>query len=588
MKIGPNHPCPCGSGKKFKKCCQRINQASSANCLQNTHDVHTLLQQGNNFFQQGQSGRAIECFRQAVAKGPNNAICHYQLAFILAKSNATSEAISHYTTAIKLNPRYTEAYNNLGNLYRILNQLDKAEKCFVKALKLAPNNALIHNNLGNLKHPVNAVEAAAHFRNAIELEPDYVEAHSNLLVSLNYLPDITKEALFKEHCRYAAAHENRQAANALPPITISGLPRRLKVGYISPDFRQHPIAHFIEPVYANHDRNNFEIFSYYNHTKQDYWTDRLKGLSQHWHDISGVRDSMVASLIRKDEIDILVDLSGHTANNRLQVFMHRPAPVQVSWLGYPCTSGLSSIDYYITDGIADTHDDQRWYTERLEFMKTGFSCYSPPQNAPEILDAPAIRNKYVTFGSLNLISKINSGVLDLWCRLLHEVEGSEIYILRNQLKDALAEKILHEFTCRGISQSRVLLKENAGEGIHYLHAYNSFDILLDTFPWNGHTTACESLWMGVPVICMAGDRHAGRLCSSVLHQIGHPEFIARDNDDYIQIAKNIAVDIHSLQELRITLRNKMQKSALCDGKTFTLELERLYLKMADECAKKTI
>ena len=573
MNIKSNDPCPCGSGKKYKRCCKAASYSSNINSSQ-THKQ--FIQRGIQFFKQKQLEDSIASFTQAIILKPEHADSHYMLAVVLADSGSMEKAIFHYNKAIEFNAEYFEAYNNLGNIYRTLGQQDNAEKYFKRALKLSPGNALVLNNLGNIKHPVCIEEAIDYFRQALKINPEYAEANSNLLIALNYLPEITREQLFKEHQDFARTHQLTITGTSCKIIDSSSPQKKLRVGYISPDFRQHPVAHFIEPVFSNYDQEKFETYVYYNNTIQDSWTKRLMALVDKWRNIGMLDDIQLASQIKRDKIDILLDLSGHTARNRLLVFPHRPAPVQASWLGYPHSTGLDSMDYYLTDKVADSKNDQQYYTEKLVFLEHGLSCHTPPDNAPEITQLPIQATGHITFGTLNILSKINDKVLDLWCRILHDNSNAKLLIFRNQLYGSVAEKLKNAFSYRGIDDSQLEFYSTMGTDKNYLYAYNKIDILLDTFPWSGHTTTCEALWMGVPVVTLYGDRHASRLSASVLHQINLSELIAFSEDEYVQIARSLASNMSRLFELRNSLREKMLSSPLCDGYSFTKSLEKTY------------
>ena len=564
---------------KYKHCCRLRSHTPAKRQVAEKKKLPQLLQRGLHHYQQGQLVAATRCLQHAVSLAPCDADIHYNLGVVLTESHFVEEGMAHYQRAIELNPTYVQAYNNLGNNLRKMGQISEAEKCFRRALQLAPNSSLVYNNLGNLKHPVNAKQAATYFRKAISLQPDYAEAHSNLLVTLNYLPELGPKQRLQEHLRFSRAHEHQIDEKPQPKFKQLSVRKKLRVAYVSPDFRQHPVAHFVAPVLAHHDRTTFEILAYYNHPLKDHWTRRLQSYADHWRDIARMTDSEVATMIQADRVDILVDLSGHTARNRLLVFARRPAPVQVSWLGYPCTTGLSAMDFYLTDKIADTEEDQQYYTEQLIFLKRGFSCYAPPDNAPDVGLSPARANGRVTFGSLNILSKINDAVLDLWSRLLLENPDSTLLILRNQLQGDVARMLIHSFANRGIDPSRLDLRTTMGSGKSHLLAYNAIDILLDTFPWNGHTTTCEALWMGVPVVTLYGQEHASRLCASILNQLGLTECIADSEEGYVRLATTLGSDLDRLASLRSTLRERMGTSPLCDGAAFTRNLERAYQAM---------
>jgi predicted O-linked N-acetylglucosamine transferase (SPINDLY family) len=354
--------------------------------------------------------------------------------------------------------------------------------------------------------------------------------------------------------------------------------RCLRVGYVSPDLRGHPVAFFLEPILAHHDRACIEGFCYAEVAAPDAITARLKSLAHGWRSTCGLSDAQVADLVRRDRIDILVDLAGHTRRHRLGAFARRPAPVQVTYLGYPCTTGLTAIDYLLTDAIADPPGEPPWSTEEPFRLPGGFCCYTPLADAPEVSPSPALRSGVVTFGSLHKPAKLNAAVLDLWADLLLGLPSARLLLIRSNLKGGLRERIHGHFTGRGVAAERVELSD-AVEGGSHLRAYHDIDVLLDVFPWCGHTTACEALWMGVPAITLLGDRHAARMTASVLSMVGLHDLIARTPAEYLAVAARLAGDVGQLARLRAELRERMRTSRLCDGAAWTRDLDAAYREM---------
>ena len=319
-----------------------------------------------------------------------------------------------------------------------------------------------------------------------------------------------------------------------------------------------------------------EIICYAEVSNPDAITERLQSMVATWRTTCGMTDIQVADTIREDAVDILIDLAGHTSNNRLMVFARKPAPIQVTYLGYPNTTGLSTIDYCITDVVADPPGAEQYYTEELVYLRNGFSCYRPSDNIPPVTPLPARDNGVVTFGSLNMLGKINGEVIKTWCDLLCSLPASRLLIFRDELRGKTKDQFHKAFTDQGIDGNRVELRHELAAGKSYLDLYGEIDIALDTFPWNGHTTSCEALWMGIPVITLYGETHAGRLCASVLSQLDLSSLVAKTPDDYVRVAVDLAGDIGKLEVLRSNLRETMARSPLCNGKTFTGILEESY------------
>lgn len=355
----------------------------------------------------------------------------------------------------------------------------------------------------------------------------------------------------------------------------------MKIGYVSGDFRRHSVANFLMPVFVNHDRTAFEIYCFSNNASNDDVTERLTGAVDHWRRISGLDDEAAAKMIEEDKIDILVDLSGHTAHNRLSLFARRPAPTQVTWLGYPGSTGVDAIGFRLVDAITDPPGEAyNYYCEELVRLEKGFLCYAPLDPAP----APAVRSAgsgRVRFGSFNNPAKLSPATLDLWGRLLGAVDGSELVLKGRPFADPQVRRmLLKRFQERGIAEDRIALLEHMADPGRHMAAYGEMDIALDPFPYNGTTTTCEALWMGVPVVTLLGNRHSARVGASLLTQVGLEDLIAADVEDYIHIAAGLAADPALRAVLRSTLRERMASSPLCDGPGFTRRLEAVYRRMS--------
>jgi predicted O-linked N-acetylglucosamine transferase (SPINDLY family) len=330
---------------------------------------------------------------------------------------------------------------------------------------------------------------------------------------------------------------------------------------------------------THHDAGQVDVVCYSELPWPDSTTARLKAAAPAWRDTLGQSDADLANLIRSDKIDILIDLSGHTSGSRVRMFAHKPAPVQINYLGYPYTSGLPTIDYRLTDAIADPPGEPVSYTEELFRLPSGFSCFDPGANAPSVSPSPAVRNGYVTFGSLHTLLRLNRNVLETWGRILNAVPNSRMVIYRDTLRGKVRNEIIRAFRSQGISPDRLDLQNEKPKDGNYLNVYHNIDISLDTFPWSGHTTSCQSLWMGLPVITLNGARHAGRMVSSVLHQIGMEKLVAQSPEEYVKIAVDLAGDVDALAALRGELRAQVAGSPLCDYAGFTRNLEQAYREM---------
>ena len=496
------------------------------------------------------------------------------MAQALHQQGMLDEAIASYRRAVELQPNYPDAFNNIGVVLTTQGKLDEAAMYLQQALAADPQHADAHNNLGNvLKEQGRLEEAAYYYDEAVKCRPSFAGAQSNLLVCWNYDPAADPDALFFEHRRWAEVH-----ARAAPASAHRNDPdpeRRLRVGYVSPDFYHHAAAHFLEPIFANHDPRAIEVYCYAADYIPDEVTRRFQAKAHAWRSTVGHSDAEVIAQIHSDQIDILVDLAGHTANNRLGVLAHKPAPVQITYLGYPNTTGLATVDYRLTDVVADPSGEPVRYTEELVRLPLAF-CYAVLEDAPKIVAPPASVRGHVTFGSLHNLAKLNGQVLDLWCALLRAVPTSRLLVFRHTLHGSAHEYFHRHLTQRGIGPERFDLRHAAAGRSNYLDVYTSVDIALDAFPWNGHTTACEALWMGVPVVTLYGNRYAGRMAASALTALGLTELIARSPEQYVDIAARWANDFDRLGRLRTSLREKMRTSPLCDGAAFTRSLEEAY------------
>ena len=525
-----------------------------------------------------QFDKAREALETALQHNPQLTEAWYNLAQTWHVQGRLVEAIDCYDRFLTERPDYAAGHNNLGNAFEDLGEVDRAIACYERALDLRPEMVEALNNLGHAYQVQGRlVEAEESYREALSLQPNNAQVLSNLLFFLNYTPRISQEQLLVEHRRWNELH----AAKAQRCVLANGRDpaRRLRIGYVSPDVRSHPVGNFLEPILAYHDATQFEVTVYADVAVPDLVTMQLEKLAHRWRNTRWVSHDRLAEMVQADEIDILIDLAGHTALGRLSAFARKPAPVQATYLGYPNTTGLDAIDYRLTDAVADPPEEPNLHSETLVHLEPVFACYAPPTTAPEPNSLPARVNGFVTFGSLHTLSKLNDSVLDTWARLLKTVVNSRLLIARDTFNGSARERIVAEFKRREIGADRLVLDREMHCGDPHLALYHTIDIALDVFPWSGHTTACEALWMGVPVITLQGNRHAGRMVASTLHGLGHREWIARTMPDYVNIARDLSRDWERLDELRRSLRETLRQSEVCNGAVFTRHLEAAYRKM---------
>jgi len=466
---------------------------------------------GNALSGQGKLDEAVAAHRQAIRiDHPNMASSHCNLGNELMGQGKTDEAVAAYRQAIAIKPDFAEAHSNLGNALFGQRKLDEAVVAYRQAISIKPDFAEAHSNLGNaLTGQGKLDEAIAAYRQAISIKPDFSKAFSGLLLCLNYDDKVTNGQLFAAHREWDERY-GQQAPTFDTYDNDRDATRRLRIGYLSPDFREHSVAYFVEPLLRGHDRQKVEVFCYAEITRPDSVTTRLQGLADRWLMTVGLSDQRLAERIRSDGIDILVDIAGHTAGNRLLVFARKPAPVQVTWVGYPNTTGLKAIDYRLVDAVTDPAGEADvWASEALVRLEDGFLCYRALRDGPEPTPPPCLKTGTVTFGSFNNPAKVSTATFDAWAKLLSRLPQARLILKGISFADAdTRASFLARLGDRGVAADRIELATWLPGPAEHLALYHRVDIALDPFPFNGTTTTCEALWMGVPVITLSGDRHA--------------------------------------------------------------------------------
>ncbi len=604
-------------------------------------DAHYNL--GNLLRELGRWAEAATSYERALDIDPYHALALNNLGDVRRLQGRMQEAVACFRSAVKVKPDFVEALCNLGAGLRDEGNLSEAVDVCQNVIEKNPRFADAHGNLAlAMRDQGKLDEALLAFREALRLEPENSSRHSQMLLCLNHHPAATSEMLLAEHLKWAerhgatsdtnsplkkcatadlsssAASESLQntagqaSSGTREPLvaevarlgpgkptssevgygTISTETRRssieppngpLRIGYVSPNLCRHVVASFMEPILEHHDPDAIETFCYADVDKPDDVTARMQQHAGHWRDVLSLDDRQLADTIRKDRIDILIDLAGHTTGHRLGLFAKKPAPIQVSYLGYPNTTGLATIDYRLTDAVADVPKESQWHTEKLMTLPQGFLCYGPPGDGGPVMPPPMVENGFVTFGSLNRLMKLNADVVRLWAEILWAAADSKLLLKAMALDDAAVRTYwIDRFEQQGIAAERLLLFGHVTTSAAHLATYHRIDIALDPFPYNGTGTTCESLWMGVPVITLAGDRHAGRVGASLLERIGMRELIADSPDSYVRIAAELAGDPCRLARLRSDQRHRMARSPLCDAGRFTRSLEQAYRSMWHE------
>lgn len=562
-------------------------------------EAHNNL--GLLYRQAGDPDAAEAAFRAAIGIEPRSAEAHCNLGGLLQERGLLEAARMMLAEALRLQPDYAEAHLNMANTLRLLDRPAPAEQHLRRALAAKPDLPDAHNSLGLLLRQRGAVhEARAAFEAALSLRPDYAEARANLdlqnhelglpsharaeldrfdrdglaaagnrMVALLHDGAISAEELVAAHRAFGARIEA-----AIAPLSgVAATPtagRRVRIGMLSGGMRRDPAFYFTEPVLLGLDRERFEVHAYAHQARTDEHSAVLARQVERMHDITRLDDDTAARLIRDDGIDLLIAATGYFEGGRVGVIARAPAPRIVNYHSYPATMGLGRVGWRLTDFWSDppggAEDD---YVERLVRVEGGHLCYAPPEGAPAVVPPPCLQRDHVTFASFNRLSKLNDAVLDVWARILAAIPDARLFLRTAQFADAAArQRIAEAFASRGIAPERLDLEAYSSDVAVHLAEYGRADIALDPYPYNGQTTTCEALWMGVPVIALAGDRYVARVSGALLQRIGHPELVAADTDDYCAVAVGLARDRARLQALRASLRHAMTASTLANPEAF--------------------
>ena len=531
---------------------------------------------GNLQLAQKHFDEAENNYLQAIRLNPNFAPAYNNVGNLLNEQGRIQHATKYYQYAIKLSPDFAEAYNNLGINLKVLGSISAADEMTQLALRNKPDYAEAHFNLGNIRTLKGLSESAIdHLTQALEIEPGDAGAHSSLLMSMYYRSEYSPKDHLQAAMEWGMRHSPQQRC-LTPPDNNPDPQRILRIGYVSGDFWSHPVGYFIKTVLANHDRSRYEVFCYYNNTKNDVLTRRLQQSTDHWRNISDQSDKNVALQIRQDNIDLLIDLSGHTERNRLLAFAHKPAPIQATWMGYFGTSGLPAMDYIIADPYVIPPEEEHYYVEQVMRLTNNYLCFSPPDNAPEPSPLPALSAGKLTFGCFNHAAKLTEMVIECWAKLLHALPNAQLHLKNKSFGDSgVRQRYQGLFVSKGIGTERIKFSGYSPRN-ELLTVYHEIDISLDPFPYNGGTTTMEALWMGVPVISLRGNQFVSHVGESILINAGLNGNVVDTEYAYITKAVELASDLPRLAEIRAGLRARLLKSPLCDGPGFTRDLEAAF------------
>ena len=520
---------------------------------------------------------AIEAYRKAIDLNPDQAEYRSNIGLLLDYIGETNEMEEQYKKAIELDPNYSVAYANFASSLLKFGRLSEAKELLDRSLKLDPDQAITWSNLGRYYYEIGDFSNSGDaYEKCLELDPEYRQGLTSLAATQIIRDDVDDAFIFDLHKRTASKLEGD-----VEQVPIQDLVRsrdesdKLRVGFVSADFRRHSVAYFIEPLLEKLDRDRFSIYCYSGVVRKDSVTDRIEKLADKWMDVANISQENLSNQIREDGIDALIDLSGYTHGNRCAVFAARSALVQISYLGYPHSSGMNSMTHRIVDAITDP-EGMTLNTEELVRMPHCFLCYRPAEEYPEVGPLPALDGGSITFGSFNNITKLTNQSIDLFAKTMNAVPGSRLLLKSHQTKDQMVrERTLARFEANGVSGNRIEFLSRMPSMIDHLETYNRIDIGLDTYPYNGTTTTCEAMWMGVPVLTLAGTRHASRVSASLANAVGLSEMVVESEEAFVAKAVALANDREQLAALRSDLRSKMEASPLRDESGYAKEFGNL-------------
>lgn len=563
-----NDPCPCESGRKFKSCCG----PSSSRTIE--EEVDRLGHDGIRLEASGDLPAAYARFRTAAVLAPRNPRIRYMLGTAELNLGRYPDAIINLEQTVQLEP-IAEGHYNLGLALKNMGRLESAAVHFRQASLMKPDWSPPTTNYGYALLDLGFAAAAVDvMRRCVEGGPTSPLAFSNLLLTTQYLPEFSVEEMSELHRAYGRAIQ--EAYPTMPPRPMDPEAKRLRVGLLSGDLRTHPVGLLLADVLPNLPRNEFHLIALSAGPEtmpRDPVRQRIRETVEEWHDVEHTDDPNVAAFIRNIGIDVLIDLSGHTGYNRLGVLAMRPAPLQITWLGYGATTGLDRIDYLLTDAISTPVSDEDQYTERLWRLDLPRLPFSPPTDAPLPFEAlPATENGFVTFGCFNNLAKLNPRVVSVWARILEATPGSRLLLKSRHFDQPIASKaLLDGFASFGVTADRIVL-EGYDKRDRYFNAFSRIDITLDPFPFTGGMSTLDALWMGVPVVTKRGDRMIGRQGEMVLGHLGLEDWVADDDEAYVALACRKAADLKALAELRRALRTRMQAAAFAQAGAYSKAL----------------
>lgn len=570
------------SSKKFNEL-----ETEAQKLIQKYPNVAPLLNiLGFAFHKQGRLKIAAKNYEQAISIDPKFVFAHNNLGNVFKDLGKFDEALSKYQHSIRLNPNYAEAHYNQGLVYRKIRKYNESIKSFQYAVKIKSDYLDAYFDLGQVFVTVGKFEEAIqNFQKVIDLKPDFSSAYNNIFFTLLYMKKNNHEFFLSLAKKFRLSQKTIDK-NLLLKYQFENKPKKLRIGFVSGDFWEHPVGFILLDTLKNLKNKNVELIAYSNFSKKDDFSIKLRSHFNNWHEIENKEDIEVVNQIRKDRINILFDLSGHSAKNRLPVFMNKPAPIQISWGGYPGFIGIPEIDYVIGDPHVTPEKENKYFTEKVFLLPNIWICFTAPKFEVKIEEIPAVKNKYITFGSFNNLSKINEEVVSLWSRILKAVPKSKFFLKSHVLNDSYFKKlVVNNFEKNNISADTIILEGRSSRN-EYLACYNKIDIALDPFPWSGGISTFEAIWMGVPVLTKKGhNKFVSHQTESINHNSGMSDWIAKDENEYLAKAIKFASDVNELAKIRKNLRQKTLKLPSFNAFLFAEEFNKALWKIWDNFIK---
>ena len=532
---------------------------------------------------QGYLKKAAISYEQAIVISPKFVFAHNNLGNVFKDLGEFDKALSKYQHAIKLNPNYAEGYYNQGLVYKKICKYNESIKSLEYALKIKPDYIDAYFDLGQILVTVGKFEEAIkNFQKVINLKPNFTSAYNNIFFTLLYMKKNDHNFFISLTKKFRSSLKIIDP-NLLLKYQFENKPKKLRIGFVSGDFWEHPVGYILLDALKNLKKKNLELVAYSNFSKKDDFSIKLKSHFNKWHEIENKEDVDVVNQIRKDRINILFDLSGHSAKNRLPIFLNKPAPIQISWGGYPGFVGIPEIDYIFGDPYVTPEKENKYFTEKVFILPNIWICFTVPEFEVKIKELPAIKNKYITFGSFNNLSKINEEVVFLWSKILKAVPKSKFFLKSHVFNDSyFKKKIINNFEKNNVSKDSIIL-EGRSSRKEYLDCYNKIDIALDPFPWSGGISTFEAIWMGVPVLTKKGhNKFVSHQTESINHNSGMSDWIAKDENEYLSKAVKFSSNINGLKKIRKNSREIILKLPSFNTSLFAEEFNKALWEIWDK------